>query len=103
MHHLQNSIWQTKRAGKPWVTKLPFPVHVVERVKTYDHISRNYFVTRYTYHHGYFDGIEREFRGFGMVEQYDTEEFGTLSKESEELLLLTEERISMKAHMFRLC
>src|SRR5262249_14843640 len=22
-------------AGKPWVTKLPFPVHVVERVETY--------------------------------------------------------------------
>ena len=30
------------------------------------------------YHHGYFNGIEREFRGFGMVEQYDTEEFATL-------------------------
>jgi hypothetical protein len=76
-----------KAAGKPGVTKLPFPVHVVERVKTYDVISRNFFVNHYTYHHGYFDGIEREFRGFGMVEQYDTEEFGTLSSESEELLL----------------
>src|SRR5262249_34588395 len=31
-----------KRAGKPWITRLPFPVHVVERVETYDHISRNY-------------------------------------------------------------
>ena len=30
------------------------------------------------YHHGYFDGVEREFRGFGMVEQWDTEEFGAL-------------------------
>jgi RHS repeat-associated protein len=65
--------------GKPWVTKLPFPVHVVERVETYDYISRNRFVTRYAYHHGYFDGVEREFRGFGMVEQWDTEEFATLS------------------------
>lgn len=61
--------------GKPWITKLPFPVHVVERVETYDRISRNRFVTRYAYHHGYFDGVEREFRGFGMVEQFDTEEF----------------------------
>lgn len=67
-----------KEAGKPWVTKLPFPVHVVERVETYDWISRNRFVTRYAYHHGYFDGVEREFRGFGMVEQWDTEEFATL-------------------------
>ena len=68
-----------KRAGKPWVTRLPFPVHVVERVTTYDHISRNRFVTRYAYHHGYFDGEEREFRGFGMVEQWDTEEFAALA------------------------
>jgi hypothetical protein len=52
---------------------------VVERVETLDRISRNRFVTRYAYHHGYFDGIEREFRGFGMVEQWDTEEFATLS------------------------
>lgn len=77
---------QDKQAGKPWITRLPFPVHVVERVETFDRISRNRFVTRYEYHHGYFDGEEREFRGFGMVEQFDTEEFaalnssGTLSK-----------------------
>ena len=68
-----------KYAGKPWITKLPFPVHVVERVETCDVISRTRFVTRYAYHHGYFDGVEREFRGFGMVEQFDTEEFAVLS------------------------
>src|SRR5262249_25515742 len=61
-------------------TKLPFPVHVVERVETYDRISRNRFVSRYNYHHGYFDGVEREFRGFGMVEELDTEEFAALSQ-----------------------
>lgn len=65
---------EDKLAGKPWVTRLPFPVHVVERVETYDWISRSRFVTRYAYHHGYFDGAEREFRGFGLVEQRDTEE-----------------------------
>ena len=70
---------QDKRDGKPWITRLPFPVHVVERVETYDHISRNRFVTRYAYHHGYFDGEEREFHGFGMVEQWDTEAFAALS------------------------
>jgi RHS repeat-associated protein len=66
---------QDKRDGKPWITRLPFPVHVVERVETRDYISRNRFVSTYTYHHGYFDGEEREFRGFGMVEQKDTEAF----------------------------
>jgi len=79
----------TDRAeGKPWITRLPFPVHVVERVETYDRISRNRFVTRYIYHHGYFDGIEREFRGFGMVEQRDTEEFAALN-DSDEFLSAT--------------
>jgi RHS repeat-associated protein len=68
-----------KAEGKPWITRLPFPVHVVEQVETYDWISRNRFVTRYAYHHGYFDGIEREFRGFGLVEQKDTEEFAALN------------------------
>lgn len=51
---------------------------MVERVETYDRINKNRFVTRYAYHHGYFDGKEREFRGFGMVEQWDTEEIGTI-------------------------
>ena len=70
-------------AGKPWVTRLPFPVHVVKRVETYDSVSRDRFVTASTYHHGYYDGVEREFRGFGRVEQTDTEEFGALHRGSE--------------------
>jgi RHS repeat-associated protein len=71
---------QDKRDGNPWLTRLPFPVHVVERVETLDRISRNRFITRYAYHHGYFDGVEREFRGFGMVEQLDTEELAALGE-----------------------
>jgi RHS repeat-associated protein len=72
-----------KLSGTPWVTRLPFPVHVVEQVQTNDYISRNLFVTRYSYHHGYFDGVEREFRGFGRVDQFDTEEFATLNSSSD--------------------
>jgi RHS repeat-associated protein len=64
-------------AGTPWATRLPFPVQVVERVESFDWIGRNRLVTRYVYHHGYYDGYEREFRGFGMIEQWDTEEFRT--------------------------
>ncbi len=70
---------QDKEEGKPWITKLPFPVHVVERIETIDRISRNIFVSNHAYHHGYFDKAEREFRGFGRVEQYDTEEYAVLS------------------------
>ena len=59
----------------PWVTKLPFPVQVVDKVEVIDHISKTKLVTTYKYHHGYFDGREREFRGFGRVDQFDTETF----------------------------
>ena len=62
-------------AGRPWVTRLPFPVQVVERTEAIDWIGRSRLVTRYAYHHGYYDSYEREFRGFGMTEQWDTEEF----------------------------
>jgi len=65
-------------AGRPWITRLPFPVQVVERVETIDRINRNKFTTRHAYHHGYFDGFEREFHGFGMVEQWDTEDLAVL-------------------------
>jgi RHS repeat-associated protein len=71
---------EDKAAGTPWITRLPFPVHVVTRVETRDLISGNRFVANSSYHHGYFDGIEREFRGFGRVDQQDTEEFGVLAQ-----------------------
>src|SRR5262249_22702088 len=68
-----------KAAGRPWATRLPFPVHVVDRVDTYDRISRNWLSTRYAYHHGFFDPAEREFRGFGLVERWDADQLGTVT------------------------
>lgn len=64
-----------KKAGKPWATKLHFPVHCVSKVTTRDHISGYSFINEYRYHHGYYDHPEREFRGFGAVEQVDTERY----------------------------
>jgi hypothetical protein len=58
-----------------WRTPLPFPVQVVQRVEVIDQLSKGRLTTEYAYHHGYWDGYEREFRGFGMVEQFDTETF----------------------------
>ncbi len=58
-----------------WRTPLPFPVQVVARVEVIDQISDGKLTTEYRYHHGYWDGAEREFRGFGMVEQFDSEQF----------------------------
>jgi RHS repeat-associated protein len=77
---------EDKLNGKPWITRLPFPVHVVQRVETIDHISRNRFVSRYAYHHGYFDGEEREFRGFGMVEQWDKENIDAVAGQTDPAL-----------------
>ncbi len=64
-----------KKAGHPWATKLHFPVHCVSKATTEDKISGYKFVRQYKYHHGYYDHAEREFRGFGMVEQTDSETF----------------------------
>jgi RHS repeat-associated protein len=64
-----------RAAGVKWITKVPFPVHVVERIEARDLVSRTRFVTRYSYHHGFYDGVEREFRGFARVDQVDTEAF----------------------------
>lgn len=62
--------------GRPWLTRLPFPVHVIERIEQVDLVARSRLVTRFRYHHGFFDGEEREFRGFARVDQWDTESFG---------------------------
>ena len=50
-------------------------MHVVARVEVIDRLSRGKLVSEYCYHHGYWDGLEREFRGFGRVDQRDTQLF----------------------------
>lgn len=69
-----------KYAGKSWVTRLPFPVSCVEKVIVTDKWRKTRFASTYSYHHGYFDGTEREFRGFGRVEQVDTESYGEFTQ-----------------------
>src|SRR5215207_5733332 len=66
-----------RRPQARWHTPLPFPVQVVAKVEVIDRLSRGKLTTEFRYHHGYWDGAEREFRGFGMVEQLDTETFET--------------------------
>jgi len=65
-----------KAEEQPWLTRLPFPVHLLERLERYDHVAGTRLVTRYRYHHGFYDGVEREYRGFAYVEQWDAETFG---------------------------
>ncbi|MEP7107403.1 MAG: SpvB/TcaC N-terminal domain-containing protein [Ferruginibacter sp.] len=74
----KSSTWfylQDKKEGKPWITKLPFPVQVVASTTVEEKITNVKFTTQYSYHHGYYDHTEKEFRGFGRVEQLDTEQY----------------------------
>ncbi|MEM9546241.1 MAG: SpvB/TcaC N-terminal domain-containing protein [Bacteroidota bacterium] len=69
-----------KLDGKPWITKLPFPVQVVSKLVMTEKITDVRFTSEYQYHHGYYDHAEREFRGFGMVEQKDSEHYAEWSR-----------------------
>jgi len=80
---------QDKLAGTPWVTKLHFPVQCVSNVTIYDSVSDNSITSEYTYHHGYYDHPEKEFRGFGRVEQTDAEIFDASSNPLDQSVVLT--------------
>jgi RHS repeat-associated protein len=67
-----------EQAGQPWPAKLPFPVACAHRVTRTDHVRETAFTTVTSYHDGYFDPVDREFRGFGRVETLDTETYGSI-------------------------
>lgn len=64
-----------KKEGKPWITKLPFPIYCVEEIVMREENSNTLTTNSYNYRHGFYDGDEREFRGFGMVEHLDSETY----------------------------
>ena len=61
-----------RTAGRPWRTTLPFPVHVIAATQTHDVFSDAVLTSAFRYHDGYWDPVDREFRGFGCVEQSDS-------------------------------
>ncbi|MCP4702430.1 MAG: hypothetical protein GY862_37055 [Gammaproteobacteria bacterium] len=54
-------------AGRPWPQGLPFPVAIIGKVTTHDGLHE--YSTEYSYHDGYYDGGEKEFRGFAAAEK----------------------------------
>lgn len=65
---------ERQKAGRPLLlSKMPFSMPVVYRHTTVDEINKCKVVQRYTYRHGYYDGLLREFRGFGSVFHLDSE------------------------------
>ncbi len=85
-----------KKEGTPWITKLPFPVQVVSKAIIEEKITNVRFTTEYSYHHGYYDSQEREFRGFGRVEQLDSEYYAEWSRNNETSLLEKSEELYQK-------
>ncbi len=75
---------EDKKNGRPWATKLFFPVQLIEKSVVIDKIRGSRYTQTYKYHEGYYDAVEREFRGFGFVESWDTEKFETLIKINKE-------------------
>ncbi len=55
------------------VCLLPFPQMVLHWLRQDDEITGNYLMQFHEYFEGYYDGVEREFRGFGKVCQTDSE------------------------------
>ena len=71
---------QDKFNDAAWITKLAFPVQCVSKIITTDQVTNVRFASKYSYHHGFYDHSEREFRGFGRVDQIDTEYFEEFEK-----------------------
>ncbi|SNT49761.1 RHS repeat-associated core domain-containing protein [Asanoa hainanensis] len=61
--------------GRPWRSRLPFPVHCVHRVTVSDAVRDVAFTSETSYHDGHYDPVEREFRGFARVDQLDTADY----------------------------
>ena len=62
-----------KKTDSPWISKLPSHFTVVDQKIVIDHITKTNFTTQYKYRDGHYDGKERRFVTFGLVEEYDTE------------------------------
>ncbi|MFJ2363634.1 SpvB/TcaC N-terminal domain-containing protein [Pseudomonas sp. NPDC087697] len=61
------------KAGSPLTCHVPFALHLVEKQAQLDEITGNRLTQSLSYRQGFYDGIEREFRGFGLLLQSDSE------------------------------
>lgn len=61
------------KTGKPLICHVPFALHLVSSQTQLDEITGNRLAQGFSYRQGYYDGIEREFRGFGLLQQTDSE------------------------------
>lgn len=75
---------EKKDSSQP-CSHLPFPIYVVTHIIHHDEITNNQLKQFFKYRQGYYDGKEREFRGFGYVQQYDCEKFSGANEKKDGL------------------
>jgi RHS repeat-associated protein len=79
VHYLRD-----KHSAQAWITRLPFHFTLVDKKIIIDRITGSRLTTRYRYHDGFYNGSERMFVTFGLVDQYDTELFDNASPAGED-------------------
>lgn len=62
------SVQMMARDETPWAHPLPHPMLVVEQIDRTDLLHGVHEITAYRYRDGFYDGIEKRFRGFAHVE-----------------------------------
>ncbi|MEO0812993.1 MAG: toxin TcdB middle/N-terminal domain-containing protein, partial [Myxococcota bacterium] len=68
----QSSVEQraaSEERGDAWAYPLPHAMIVVSRTDEYDLLTNVHDVVEFRYRDGFYDGIERQFRGYAQVEQ----------------------------------
>ncbi|QBY44085.1 SpvB/TcaC N-terminal domain-containing protein [Arsenophonus nasoniae] len=68
---------QAIQQNKSYASHLPFPIQLLNKINQLDEITMSCFSQSVNYFHGMYDGIEREFRGFGRVDIVDSTEDAT--------------------------
>lgn len=64
---------QAAKQGRSLACQLPFPIHLLAQTTQFDEITGNSLSQTARYFHGFYDGVQREFSGFGRVDTLDTD------------------------------
>lgn len=66
------SVVHMARDGGPgaWTHPLPHPMTVVDQLDEWDELTQLHSITQMSYHDGYYDGDEKQFRGYEVVRTF---------------------------------
>ncbi len=87
-------------AGRPWSSLMPMALPVVAAVTNLDSLGHQY-VNHFRYHDGYYDPVEKQFRGFGRVEQIEVGDASAPTLVTQSIFDTGQEFESMKGRLLR--